>query len=151
MVRTARAQRAALFSGVMGGTMKNGITKLLTGLSLVSVSFLGAMPAGAAALTNGTFSGYPSTGDQQFIDLLSSSTAIQGWTVGGAGTNAGVDWINTYWAAPNGSLSIDLNGLAPGSISQTFTTVPGATYDVSFSYAGNFDNFPKLKGFGKRT
>ena len=121
--------------------MKSGITKLLTGLSLVSVSFLGAVPAGAspvvAPFTNGNFANGNYVDNGWGLDTLpGGSTNISGWTVGGDS----VDWINTWWTVSDGR-SIDLNGNKPGSISQTFATVSGATYDVSFSYAGNFDNF----------
>ncbi len=132
--------------------MKSGITKLLTGLSLVSVSFLGALPAGATqgSFTNGNFASgsyTPNYLGAGYDTLRGGSTAITGWTVGGDS----VDWINTYWTAPGGN-SIDLNGNNPGSISQTFATVSGATYDVSFSYAGNFDNYGNAStGFGSNT
>ncbi len=141
--------------------MKSGITKLLTGLSLVSVALLGAVTAGAspviAPFSNGNFaigSYVPNYQNAGYDTLFTGSTAISGWTVGGTGTGAGVDWIGSYWSGPTSSdpWSIDLNGNAPGSISQTFATVSGATYDVSFSYAGNFDNYGNAStGFASNT
>ncbi len=120
--------------------MKSGITSLLTGLSMVLVSCLGAVPAGAApavgSFTNGTFanvSGLYSDNGLGYETLRDGSTDISGWKVAGA-----VDWINTYWKAPGGN-SIDLNGDGVGGVSQTFDTIIGATYDVSFWLAGNFD------------
>ena len=61
---------------------------------------------------------------------------INGWTV----TNGEIDWIGKYWTASDGAKSIDLNGLKPGAISQTFATTPNNTYVVSFKLAGNPDN-----------
>ena len=59
-------------------------------------------------------------------------SGLDGWTIGGT-----VDLINTYWTPASGSYSLDLNGGGAGSISQSFATVVGQTYDVSFSLAGN--------------
>jgi choice-of-anchor C domain-containing protein len=59
-------------------------------------------------------------------------SGLDGWTIGGT-----VDLINTYWAPASGSYSLDLNGGGAGSISQSFATVVGRTYNVSFSLAGN--------------
>lgn len=59
-------------------------------------------------------------------------SGLDGWTIGGT-----VDLINTYWAPASGSYSLDLNGGGAGSISQSFATVVGQTYNVSFSLAGN--------------
>lgn len=59
-------------------------------------------------------------------------SGLDGWTIGGT-----VDLINTYWTPASGSYSLDLNGGGAGSISQSFATVVGQTYNVSFSLAGN--------------
>ncbi len=59
-------------------------------------------------------------------------SGLDGWTIGGS-----VDLINTYWTPASGSYSLDLNGGGAGSISQSFATVVGQTYNVSFSLAGN--------------
>jgi len=59
-------------------------------------------------------------------------SGLDGWTIGGT-----VDLINTYWTPAAGNYSLDLNGGGAGSISQSFATVVGRTYNVSFSLAGN--------------
>ena len=59
-------------------------------------------------------------------------SGLDGWTIGGT-----VDLINTYWTPASGSYSLDLNGGGAGSIWQSFATVVGRTYNVSFSLAGN--------------
>lgn len=60
------------------------------------------------------------------------ASGLDGWTIGGT-----VDLINTYWTPASGNYSLDLNGGGAGSISQSFATVVGQTYNVSFSLAGN--------------
>ena len=67
------------------------------------------------------------------------------WTVGGAG----VDLVESYWTAEDGSQSVDLNQdvghptsslTPPGSVSQDLATNPGTIYRVEFWIAGNPDN-----------
>jgi homoserine O-acetyltransferase len=48
-----------------------------------------------------------------------------------------VDWIGSYWQAPDGDMSIDMSGAGPGTLSQTFDTTIGNTYTVSFLLSGN--------------
>jgi choice-of-anchor C domain-containing protein len=50
-----------------------------------------------------------------------------------------VDLINTYWQPSHGNYSLDLSGSEDGTISQTFDTVLGQKYTVSFDIAGNTD------------
>ena len=60
------------------------------------------------------------------------SDAITSWSV-----DAGdVDYINGFWVSSDGARSIDINGGAAGTISQTFTTVAGHKYKVTFDVAG---------------
>ena len=101
-----------------------------------------ALPASANAVpfVNGSFETGPAT--TRFTTLDPGSTAMTGWTVGGGG----VDYIGGYWNAQNGSRSVDLSGGAPGSISQTFDTIAGQGYTVTFYLSGNGDN-----GVGPRT
>ncbi len=95
--------------------------------------------AQTAVFTNGSFEdGRYNQGSNDFNTLASGSIIIDGWVVGGAG----IDWINAYWTAADGTKSIDLAGtpVGPGSISQTFDTTSGKLYDVSFAMAGNPDD-----------
>ncbi len=124
--------------------MKNTFIKVLAGLSLISVTAVGAGSAGAVTnsiLLNGSFEygSYPVPAPS-WTDLTASNPCsgicIDNWTV----TSGSVDWVGSYWTAEDGNYSIDLNGTSQGSISQTLTTVPGATYDVNFHLSGNFDN-----------
>ncbi|MEU9043883.1 MULTISPECIES: choice-of-anchor C family protein [unclassified Kitasatospora] len=42
-----------------------------------------------------------------------------------------------FWQAAEGDQSLDLNGGSSGTVAQTFTTVPGATYSVTYALASN--------------
>ncbi|MBD2466015.1 putative Ig domain-containing protein, partial [Oscillatoria sp. FACHB-1407] len=41
------------------------------------------------------------------------------------------------WPASNGEFSVELEGYYGGNIAQTFATIPGVTYNLSFDYAGH--------------
>ena len=69
------------------------------------------------------------------------SSTITGWTVGGDS----VDYIGSYWQPEDGTRSIDLSGNGPGTLSQSFATTFGQTYNVSFWIAGNPDGPPPTK------
>jgi len=107
-------------------------------LSAVAAAALaGAGAAGAATFTNGSFESSdpganPGGG---FVTLGAGSTAIDGWVVG---PNT-IDYIGGYWQPEDGSRSIDLSGNQAGGISQTFDTILGQSYLVSFFLAGNPD------------
>jgi choice-of-anchor C domain-containing protein len=73
--------------------------------------------------------------------LDAPNASIDGWTVD-AGS---VDWIGTYWDAPDGDMSIDLSGADAGTLSQTFDTTIGNTYTVSFLLSGNPAGPPAVK------
>jgi choice-of-anchor C domain-containing protein len=96
--------------------------------------------AGVNILTNGSFElgTYPGG---VFASLGAGATNITGWSIGGGG----VDWIGSYWQPADGARSLDLNRLSAGSVSQTFSTVVGQRYQVSFSISGNPDGGPALK------
>jgi choice-of-anchor C domain-containing protein len=89
--------------------------------------------AHAAAFVNG---GFETTTQHpgSWYTVAAGEAAITGWTVdfGSADiTGAGL------WTASEGAQSIDLAGLVPGQISQTFDTVAGATYTVTFDQSMN--------------
>ena len=67
---------------------------------------------------------------------------IPGWTV----ESGSIDYIGKYWNASEGRMSIDLSGYNAGSLSQTFDTVQGGTYEVLFDMSGN----PEGGGIEKR-
>lgn len=100
-------------------------------LALIVVCF--AFSPSWALITNGSFeSGSYPAANPPFTTLGTGSTALSGWNVGGS-----VDWVGAYWAAADGSKSLDLAGTGYGWISQTFDTVAGTPYHVTFFLAGN--------------
>jgi len=117
--------------------MENMKSKIVLMLAMVfalcSLSF-------GQLITNGSFEGSGLTGA---YNPIYSGTAIPGWTVGNLGFNDGVhgvDLITTYWTASNGQDSVDLSAFEAGSISQTFATVPGASYHITFDFSANPDS-----------
>ena len=96
---------------------------------------MASMPVASASaelVTNGGFESTPVSGAFQ---TYSAGADIGGWIVGGDS----VDVIDAYWPAAEGTHSVDLSGNAPGSISQTLATTPGATYRIAFDISGNPD------------
>ncbi len=93
-------------------------------------------------IQNGSFESGTDPGSFSIV-TAPNSTTITGWSV----VSADIDYIGTYWAAANGVRSIDLSGSigSAGAIQQTFTTVSGATYHVTFSLAGNPDGVQGTK------
>ena len=93
-------------------------------------------PVGQATnlITNPSFEDGTDPGSG-FITLNSPNTAdIPGWEV----YTGNIDYIGGLWQAADGSRSLDMNGsYANGGIRQTFTTVNGASYQVTFAMAGN--------------
>jgi choice-of-anchor C domain-containing protein len=110
---------------------------------LASGAFAAAIIAGAsislgaaqaASVVNGSFEdGLTDVGTFTTINA-GDSTSITGWTV----LTGNVDYIGSYWTAADGSRSLDLNGLEPGSIAQTITGLTaGQQYKITFDLAGN--------------
>jgi choice-of-anchor C domain-containing protein len=76
------------------------------------------------------------------------STLITGWTV----SAGNIDWLGSPpscgWQPSQGVASLDLVGSGAGGIGgiqQTFDTVPGAAYVLSFDLAGNYGAPPVIK------
>ena len=95
-----------------------------------------ALSAQAAPFQNGSFETYTGAALGTFANLPAGSTDLTGWTVVGTG---GVDAIGTYWTAEDGAVSVDLsgNGGAGSGVEQTFDTVAGTAYTVTFALSGN--------------
>lgn len=97
----------------------------------VLILSLTATAAFGAPFQNGSFEIGSLSGN--FVSLNAGSTAITGWEV----TGAGVDYMGTYWQAADGSRSLDLNRTNLGGVQQTFDTIAGNLYQVTFSMSGN--------------
>lgn len=105
-------------------------------LFLIGLAFLLPGVAQANLISNGNFTNCVGCG-VVFTTYFGGSTNITDWTVQGHS----VDLILTYWQAPPlGGNSVDLDGNAPGGVSQTFSTVIGQQYLVTFYLSGNPDS-----------
>jgi len=100
----------------------------------LSLLLLLSLCESASLITNGDFE--TTTCPHLLCDVLTSSPpdALPGWTV----LLNGVDITNTsYLNAYNGSWSIDLNSFDTGGLAQSFPTLVGERYEVSFAMAGD--------------
>jgi choice-of-anchor C domain-containing protein len=103
----------------------------------------------AGLIRNGSFEEGPAA--PVFLNLPGKSTALPGWVV----TGEGIDLVGAgYWRASEGTYAIDLDGSArsritpphvKGGIAQTFATLKGKRYRVSFDLAGNTNHGPTMK------
>jgi len=97
----------------------------------------------ASIIVNGGFETNGGSGcdSVSFTTLPAGSNCLTPWVIGGAG----IDYINNYWQAAEGTHSLDLNALDTGSVAQTFATIAGQGYIVSFALAGNPTGAPAVK------
>ena len=102
----------------------------------VAVTLAVAAVAGAHAnlVTNGSFE--LGTNPGSFTTVATGGSNITGWNV----TSGSVDYIGTYWQSAEGSRNVDMSGSSLGRLSQSFATIPGFLYEVSFAYSGNPDS-----------
>jgi choice-of-anchor C domain-containing protein len=100
--------------------------------TVASVLFLALTAAAQASnlVADGSFSEGAGVGS---FSTISAGGNIGAWSV----TSGSVDLIGSYWTAPTG-YSIDLDGNAPGAISQDLSLAAGG-YLLTFSLAGNPD------------
>ncbi|WP_442907843.1 choice-of-anchor C family protein [Janthinobacterium sp. GW460P] len=104
----------------------------LTALAGMAALILAAPMAHATTnlLSNGGFES--STFSGPFTEIHSGAH-LGAWSV----DSGSIDLINQLWQHAEGNYSLDLNGGSAGRISQSFGTVVGQQYNVSFSLAGN--------------
>jgi choice-of-anchor C domain-containing protein len=85
-----------------------------------------APPTGSNLILNGSF--------EQGTVGNNRTSGITHWTV----IRDNVDVVQGYWQQIHGKRSVDLAGTyGSGAIQQTFSTIPGRRYEVSFFMAGN--------------
>jgi choice-of-anchor C domain-containing protein len=119
-----------------GGNMKRFmVVAVLAGTMCI-------VTAGAqgASFTNGSFE-QGAFDPGAYTTLYAVDTSLVGW----AAYKGSIDWVGSYWTPADGNRSLDLNGASPGGIAQSFTTVAGQAYKVTFNLAGNPDNGPAVK------
>jgi hypothetical protein len=98
-------------------------------------------PSRAVLLTNGDFEAPALAAGTSSTGLL----AIPGWTATPPAPPSNFDLVNAGAGAPaySGSQYVDLVGFGlTGGITQTFATVAGVLYNLTFAYANNFDFAP---------
>ncbi len=100
---------------------------------LLSLAFcmFSAASSPVSAQINGSFEVGLDPG--AFTMVSAGQNNITGWKV----DLGSIDYIGTLWAASDGSRSLDMNGAGPGQISQTFSTLPGYLYMVTFDMSAN--------------
>ena len=104
---------------------------------ILTMALAGTLLAGAAQAApfqNGGFETGPDT-SAGFVTLPAGDTSVTGWIV----TGAGIDYMGSEWQRAEGNHSLDLSSTAAGGIEQTFDTIAGHTYRVTFALAGNPD------------
>jgi choice-of-anchor C domain-containing protein len=108
--------------------------------AVASLSMAGSAFA-FSGITNGSFESGSFTG-APYEELAAGSTALTGWTI----DSGSLDSIGSYWAASDGTRSLDLNGCCqPATISQALATTVGGSYVVTFDLSGNPDGGPAVK------
>lgn len=116
---------------------------LLCGLLVLTALGTATTPASAALIINGSFEEGDFGGAPSFRRLPPASTELTGWAIGGVG----VDWHNAvemnFPHSGDKVLDLHLDGGAGGhgTLSQSFATMPGSLYELSFFLAGPGINF----------
>lgn len=114
--------------------------RLVPAAAFAALVTLVAPPASANLLTNGSFEQGPAV--TTYLLLSAGSTQITGWTV----TRGNVHYCGSgLWQIPNGSRDVDLDGGINGGVRQTFATLPGQAYLVTWKLAGNPASAPAIK------
>lgn len=120
------------------------VKKIITG-GIATVALSLGLVVGVHAASIGANGSFEMGTDPGIFTSLAAvdSTSIGDWTV----TSGNVDYIGSYWVASDGDRSLDMTGSdgTAGSVSQTFATVAGHTYKVSFDLAGNPVGAPVVK------
>lgn len=97
----------------------------------------------ASVLVNGSFEAASVDPGTTWIGLPVGDASISGWTV----IQDTIHYMGTYWVASDGERSVDLDGASgdAGGIQQEFSTIAGATYEVTFDMSGNLAGGPTIK------
>jgi hypothetical protein len=117
---------------------------LLAGVA--ALTMFGMAPAAGAAelLVNGSFDDIGAAQPEGWGGLTYYAGGV--WTIPGWSVEAGsVDLTTTasFWGpAFDGGYSLDINGWDAGAIEQSFATVLGQMYTVSFAYSRNVAGAP---------
>lgn len=103
---------------------------LLAGIVALSAAAC-AHPARANLLVNGSFE-EPVT--SVYTVIPAGSSDLTGWVI----LSGSVDVVGPgSWPAYEGDQTLDLDGDQPGAIEQSFATIVGGSYSISFAYSNN--------------
>ncbi len=115
-------------------------------IAALSVSLLAGTVA-ALPFQNGSFE-IGGVAPCNTFNVPVGSTLITGWTI----SAGNIDWLGSPpscgWQPSQGAASLDLVGSGAGGIGgiqQTFDTIPGTAYVLSFDLAGNYGAPPVIK------
>ncbi|MFJ9691709.1 choice-of-anchor C family protein [Kitasatospora sp. NPDC101183] len=115
-------------------------TSLATAALAAPAQAAGPQHRAASRFDDGSFES-PKAPANNFTELNAGQN-IGPWRI----TSGSVDLIGAgFWQAAEGDQSLDLNGADSGAIAQTFATVPGATYSVTYALAGNPGGGPAIR------
>ncbi len=92
-------------------------------------------PMRIGLLPDGGFETSRALARNQARTLLAGDPALAPWRITAGSVN-----VQTYWPAAEGMQTLDLNGVSPGTIEQSFATIPGQVYQLLFDYANNPDD-----------
>ncbi|ROQ68846.1 choice-of-anchor C domain-containing protein [Streptomyces sp. 840.1] len=120
--------------------VSRSLTAAAAAASSVLLVCTGTAVAAPSHFDDGSFE-YPVSTPGGFRDLVAGQS-IGPWQV----TSGSVDHMGAgSWQAAEGDQSVDLSGVNAGTVAQTFTTVPGRKYSVTYALAGNPAGPPVVK------
>ena len=124
------------FRGILHA-LPRGVHFLHKVLFAAILPVLAALPARAVPITivNGSFEADPVV-TSFGVDTHPVGNSITGWEI----TAGSIDLISHYWQAADGGKSIDLHGLAAGTIRQQIFVPIDGNVTINFAMAGNPDN-----------
>jgi len=118
-----------------------GTTLLWGGASPLAPAAGAAWPPSGNLIVNGSFEqGDDLDGGWRVVEA--GSNQIPGWEVSAGNVDRVSSHLLTSW---DGEAVLDLDGIRRGAIRQTFPTVPGQSYRITFRMAGNLFAAPRYK------
>ena len=121
-----------------GRCVRGALQALVFGAVALSAAAIQVAPVWAQTtnlVVNGSFESPPVQDASKYDTLAAGNTRLDPWVIGGHS----VDHVGKFWKAADGTQSIDLDGTAPGSLTQFVATIPGRSYKLRFQYSGHPD------------